>query len=80
MRLSRQDLETNIRLPSAGNDWAEVLEITAPKYSERIAELRREQGLSPAPDLPMRVTPQHRDTQNPGHLAPTGNYRLELPT
>ncbi|WP_409409073.1 primase-helicase zinc-binding domain-containing protein [Acidithiobacillus ferriphilus] len=69
MQLSRKDLETDIRLPSTGNDWAEVLEIAAAKYPERIAERRREQGLSAAPDLPVRVTPRPREPQSPEHPA-----------
>ncbi len=69
MQLSRKDLETDIRLPSKGNDWAEVLEIAAAKYPERIAERRREQGLSAAPDLPVRVTPRPREPQSPEHPA-----------
>ncbi|MEB8486479.1 hypothetical protein OW719_05630, partial [Acidithiobacillus ferriphilus] len=69
MQISRKDLETDIRLPSTGNDWAEVLEIAAAKYPERIAERRREQGLSAAPDLPVRVTPRPREPQSPEHPA-----------
>jgi len=71
MRLCRQDLETDIRLPSTGNDWAEVLEIASIKYPERIAERRREQGLGAAPDLPVRVRPLPREPQSQGQPAPT---------
>lgn len=61
MELSRKDLAVDIRLPSAGNDWADVLEIAAKKYPEQVATLRQEQGLSPAPRLPMRVLPRNRE-------------------
>ncbi|MDD2750779.1 primase-helicase zinc-binding domain-containing protein [Acidithiobacillus sp.] len=73
MQLSRQDLETDIRLPSTGNDWAEVLEIATTQYPDRITERRREQGLGAAPDLPMRISMPQREPGQPESGVPLNN-------
>jgi putative DNA primase/helicase len=61
MKLSRKDLAVDIRLPNAGNDWADVLKMVAEKYPDQVAALRKEQGLGPAPQLPMRVLARPRE-------------------